>query len=64
MTLPFAEGVNWTYVTMALVGIAVLCVIWIAANFVMKMTMKIFALGCLGILVVGVACGAIAWFSR
>lgn len=64
MTLPFAEGVNWTYVTMALIGIAVLAVIWIAANFVMKMTMKIFTLGCLGIIVVGVACGAVAWFSR
>jgi len=64
MTLPFAEGVNWTYVTAALIGIAVLAVIWIAANFAFKMTMKIFSLGCLGIIVVGLACGAVAWLSR
>jgi hypothetical protein len=49
---------------MALVGIAVLLVIWVVSNFVFKMTMKIFSLGCLGIVVVGLACGAVAWFSR
>lgn len=64
MTIPFAEGVNWTYVTLALVGIAVVLVIWVVSNFVFKMTMKMFSLGCLGIVVVGLACGAVAWFSR
>jgi hypothetical protein len=61
MTLP--EGVNWTNVILALLGIAVLCVVWIVANFALKMTIKMFALGCLGILVVGVICAAVAWFS-
>lgn len=64
MTLPFLEGVNWTNVVLVLAGIAVVCGLWIAANFVFKMTMRIFALGCLGIVVVGVACAALAWLSR
>ena len=57
------EGINWTNIVLALVGIAVVCVIWIAANFVLKMTMKVFALGCLGIIVLGAICAAVAFLS-
>ena len=45
MSLP--EGVNGMNVVYVLLGVAVVCAIWIAANFVFKMTMKVFALGCL-----------------
>jgi hypothetical protein len=64
MTLPFLEGANWTYLVIGLLGFAALCVVWIAAHFIFKLTMRIFTLGCLGILVVGAACAAFAWFSR
>ena len=64
MTLPFLQGVNLTNVVLLLAGLAVVCGLWIAANFVFKMTMRIFALGCLGIVVVGAACAALVWFSR
>jgi hypothetical protein len=64
MTPPFLEGVNLTNVVLLLAGLAVVCGLWIAANFVFKMTMRIFALGCLGIIVVGAACAALVWFSR
>ena len=64
MTLPFLQGVNMTNVVLLLAGLAVVCGLWIAANFVFKMTMRIFALGCLGIVVVGAACAALVWFSR
>jgi len=57
------EGINWTNIVLALAGIAVVCVIWIAANFVLKMTMKVFALGCLGIIVLGAICAAVAFLS-
>ena len=57
------DGINWTNVILTLVGIAVVCVIWIAANFVLKMTMKVFALGCLGIIVLGAICAIAAFLS-
>jgi hypothetical protein len=50
-------------VVFVLLGVAVICVIWIAANFMFKMTMKVFALGCLGIAFVGLLCAASVYFG-
>jgi len=61
MSVP--EGVNWMNVVYVLLGVAVICIIWIAANFVFKMTMKVFALGCLGIAFVGLLCAASVYFG-
>lgn len=62
--LPFLAGANPTYLIIALLGIAVLCVAWIAVHFLFKLTLRIFTLGCLGILVVGAVCSLAAWLSR
>ena len=50
---------NWLW---PLLGIAVVCILWIAVNFVFKMTMKVFTLGCLGILLLGLAGAALIYF--
>ena len=57
------DSINWTNVVLALAGIAIVCVIWIAANFVFKLTIKVFALGCLGIIVLGAICAIAAFLS-
>ncbi len=57
------DGIDLTNVILALAGIAIVCVIWIAANFVLKLTIKVFALGCLGIIVLGAICAVAAFLS-
>jgi hypothetical protein len=51
---------NWV---MVLLGIAVVCILWIAANFVFKLTLKMFTIGCLGILLLGLLCAVAVYFG-
>jgi len=61
-SFPLQDGVNWMNWLWPLLGIAVVCILWIAVNFVFKMTMKVFTLGCLGILLLGLAGAALIYF--
>jgi hypothetical protein len=47
----------------ALIGIAVVLVIWIVIQFVFKLTIKVFTVGCLGILLLGLLCAAATYFG-
>ena len=62
MTLPF-DLAQYGWLVYVAGGILVLAVVWGVVQFFMKLTMKVFALGCLGILVVGLGCGALAYFG-
>ena len=63
LSVPLEEGINWMNIVFVLIGIAVICVLRIAANFVFKLTMKVFALGCLGIVVLGMICAGVAYLG-
>jgi hypothetical protein len=39
-------------------------IVWGVIQTVFKLTIKIFVGGCLGILLIGLACGAVAYFGR
>ena len=41
-------GFNWLEV---LIGVVVLAIVWVVVRAILKITLKIFALGCLGILI-------------
>jgi FtsH-binding integral membrane protein len=60
--MPFDLG-PYTWMIYVAGAILVLGVVWGVVQFFMKLTMKVFALGCLGILVVGLGCGALAYFG-
>lgn len=57
----FAEGLSW--ILWAAAGVVVLAAIWAVVQFVFKLTLKIFTLGCLGILLAGLLCAAAAYFG-
>jgi len=40
-SLPLQESINLMNWVMVLLGIAVVCILWIVANFVFKLTLKI-----------------------
>jgi hypothetical protein len=44
-------------------AILVLAIVWSVVQFFMKLTMKVFALGCLGVILIGAACGALTYFG-
>ena len=46
-----------------LLFVAALCVAWIILHFVFKLTIKVFAIGCLGILASGAVCGLVLWLG-
>lgn len=46
-----------------LLFIAALCVAWIVLHFAFKLTIKIFTIGCLGILASGAVCGLVMWLG-
>lgn len=48
---------------MALIGVVVVAVVWTAIQFVFKLTMKVFTIGCLGILLLGLLCAASVYFG-
>lgn len=62
MTLPFDLG-SYSWILWVVSGILVLGIVWGVIQFFMKLTMKIFMLGCLGIIGISLACGAVMWFS-
>ena len=47
----------------ALIGIAVVLVIWIVIQFVFKLTIKVFTIGCLGILLLSLLCAVSVYFG-
>lgn len=59
------EGISpeWMNVIYVLMGIALVCILWMAASFVFRLTARILMVGCLGILVLGLLCSAAAYFS-
>ncbi|MBM4424383.1 MAG: hypothetical protein FJ030_13510 [Chloroflexi bacterium] len=62
-SFPLQEGFNWMDLLLPLLGIAVVCILWIAAKLVLKLTIKVFTIGCLGILLLGLVCAAAAFFG-
>ncbi len=62
--VPFDFLGDYSWIIWVAGGILVLGIVWGVVQFFMKLTMKIFMLGCLGIIVVGLACGAVAYFGR
>lgn len=48
---------------MALIGVVVVAVVWTVIQFVFKLTIKIFTIGCLGILLLGLIFAAITYFG-
>lgn len=63
MTLPTDILGSLGWVLWAAVGVIVLAVIWAIVHFVFKLTMKIFAMGCLGILLLGLLCAIASYFG-
>lgn len=61
--LPLQESPNWMNWVVVLLGIAIVCILWIVANFVFKLTLKMFTIGCLGILLLGLLCAAVTYFG-
>lgn len=55
-------GINPLFLA-GLVGIAVLAVILMVARFAFKLTIKVFTIGCLGILLLSLLCAASVYFS-
>ena len=62
-SLPLQESINLMNWVMVLLGIAVVCILWIAANFVFKLTLKMFTIGCLGIFLLGLLCAGAVYFG-
>ncbi|HLB48416.1 MAG TPA: hypothetical protein VJL59_15525 [Anaerolineales bacterium] len=62
-SLPLQESINLMNWVMVLLGIAVVCILWIVANFVFKLTLKMFTIGCLGILLLGLLCALAVYFG-
>ena len=48
---------------LALIGVAVVAVIWTVIQFVFKLTIRIFMVGCLGILLLGLIFAAVTYFG-
>jgi hypothetical protein len=63
MTPPTDLLASYGWVLWAVAGVVVLAVVWTIVQFVFKLTTKMFTLGCLGILVLGLACGALSFFG-
>jgi hypothetical protein len=59
------EGISpeWMNVIYVLLGIALVCILWMAASFVFRLTMRILMVGCVGILLLGLVCSAAAYFG-
>lgn len=61
---PLTEALgSFSWVIWVGAGVIILAVIWTLIQFVFKLTMKMFTLGCLGILIVGLLCGAVSFFG-
>jgi hypothetical protein len=58
---PVFAGFNWTGLAIALV---VLALGWTILRFVLRLTMRLFALGCLGLLIVVGAAFVLVYFRR
>ena len=58
---PIFAGFNWTGLVIALV---VLALGWTILRFVLRLTMRLFALGCLGLLIVAAAGFVLVYFRR
>ncbi len=58
--MPFAN-MDWT--TIAII-VAVLVVGWVILRTVLRLTMRVFAIGCTGLLLLGAALAVLAYFSR
>jgi hypothetical protein len=57
----FGEGsIDW--VTIGIV-LAVLVIGWTLLKAALRLTMRVFTIGCLGLLVVGAVLAALGWFS-
>ena len=59
------EGLSpeWLNVIYVLLGIALVCIVWMVASLVFRLTMRILVIGCLGILLLGLLCSVAAYFS-
>lgn len=58
--MPFdVAGVDWIALG---IGLAVLAIGWVVLKTVLKMTMKIFTLGCTGLIVLAVIGAALVYF--
>ncbi len=55
-------GINPLFLA-GLGGIVVLAVIWLLVQFVFKLTIKVFTIGCLGILLLSLLCAASVYFG-
>jgi hypothetical protein len=62
MTPPTDILASFGWVLWAAIGVVVLAVIWTVVQFVFKLTTKIFTLGCLGILLLGLLFAAASYF--
>ncbi len=58
--MPFGQ-VDW--VTIAIAA-AVLVVAWVILKSVLRLTVRVFAIGCTGLLLLGAALAALAYFRR
>ena len=60
---PLLEDVNWVNIVGVLLVVAILAIGWMVVQYFLKLTIKIFAFGCLGILALGLICAAVSYFS-
>ena len=59
--MPDLSHVNW--ILLAVVGL-VLAVGWTILQFVLRLTMRVFAMGCIGLVLLAGIVVAVAYFSR
>ncbi len=57
------DGVDLGWIAGIGVAILLLAVVWTVLRFALKLTLKVFTLGCLGIVLLGLGCAAISYFS-
>lgn len=59
--MPFLESADW--VTLGIV-LAVLVIGWTILKAVLRLTMRVFTLGCLGLIVLGGVLAAVNWLGQ
>lgn len=59
------EGLSpeWLNVIYVLLGLALVCIVWMVASLAFRLTMRILVIGCLGILLLGLLCSVAAYFG-